>query len=105
MVKPWDNGMKRLLAESPQDFLDWLLDGAYFTGKRSHEFESRTFEADTMHEVIFHDQRMLFHLEFQSGPDPDMELRLLEYCVMAYRRYRCPVYSIVVYLRGGNLKC
>lgn len=31
MVKLWDNGMKRLLAESPQDFLDWLLDGAYFT--------------------------------------------------------------------------
>jgi hypothetical protein len=25
MVKPWDNGMKRLLAESPQDFLDTIL--------------------------------------------------------------------------------
>jgi hypothetical protein len=56
-------------AECPQDFLDWLLQGACFMGKRSHEFESRTLEADAMHEVIFHDQRMLFHLEFQSGPE------------------------------------
>jgi hypothetical protein len=31
-----------------------------------------------------------------------MELRLLEYCVLAYRRYRCPIYSIVVYLREGG---
>jgi predicted transposase YdaD len=45
---------------------------------------------------------MLFNIEFQSGPDPEMEIRLLEYCVLAYRRYECPVYSVVVYLKKGG---
>ncbi len=102
MDKPWDNGAKRLLDEAAQDFLDWVLQGAFFTGQRSQEFESRPLDADAMQEIIFQDRRMLFHVEFQSGPDPEMELRLLEYCVLAYRRYQCPVYSIVVYLQKGG---
>jgi len=102
MAKPWDNGMKRLMTESPQDFLDWLLRGAYFTGKRSQEFESLTIDADAMQEVIIEGERVLFHLEFQSTPDPDMEQRLLEYSVLAYRHHECPVCSVVVYLKKGG---
>jgi hypothetical protein len=29
MDKPWDNGAKRLLDEAAQDFLDWVLQGAF----------------------------------------------------------------------------
>ena len=66
MAKPWDNGVKRLLTESPQDFLDWLLRGARFTGNRSREFESLAVDADAMQEVVIEGQRVLFHIEFQS---------------------------------------
>ncbi len=75
MAKPWDNGMKRLLNENTQDFLDWLCPGARFTGNRSKEFESVTFEADLMQETIMHDERMMFHLEFQTTADPKMDVR------------------------------
>jgi hypothetical protein len=51
-VKKWDSGMKRLLAESPQDILDWVLQGASFTGNRSHEFDSVMIEADLAQEEI-----------------------------------------------------
>jgi predicted transposase YdaD len=102
MDKPWDNGTKRLLDEATQDFFDWLLQGAFFTGQRSQEFESRQFDADIMHEMLFQGEKMQCNIEFQSGPDPNMELRLLEYCVLAYRRYSCPVYTIVVYLKKGG---
>ena len=102
MNKPWDNGSKRLLDEATQDFLDWILQGAFFTGQRSQEFESRQLDADSMHEMIFQDERMLCNIEFQSGPDPEMELRLLEYCVLAYRRYSCPVHTVVIYLKKGG---
>jgi len=44
----------------------------------------------------------LYHLEIQSGPDADMAQRLLEYNVLAYRRYQCPVSSYVIYLRKGG---
>ncbi len=100
--KPWDNNSKRLLAEYSQDFMDWLIRGAQFTGSRSQAFESISVEADIMHEAIMHGKRMMFHIEFQSGPDPDMAQRLLEYAVLAYRRYECPVYSFVVYLKKSG---
>ncbi len=101
-MKKWDNGMKRLLVESPQDILDWVLQGASFTGNRSQEFESIMLDADVMHEALYLDKLILLHLEFQSGPHPDMEQRLLEYSVLAHRYYEHPICSIVIYLKKGG---
>ncbi|SRR5579884_2445054 len=63
-------------------------------------------DADIIHEAQRDGQLELVHLEIQSGPDANMEQRLLEYNVMAYRRYQCFVDSYVIFLRGGggNLK-
>lgn len=79
MAQPWDNAGKQLLKESIQDVLDWLLPGAQVTGRRSHEFESRKLEADSFHEAILDNERILVNVELQSKADPDMEIRLLEY--------------------------
>jgi len=94
--------MKRLLAESPQDILDWVLQGAAFTGNRSHEFDSVMIEADEIHEAMYMDKLIMIHLEFQSGPDADMQQRLLEYSTLAYRYYERPICSVVIYLRKGG---
>lgn len=102
MPKPYDNALKRLMALCPQDFLNWLISGALSTGQRSQEFESVTIEADAMHETLFCERPMLFHVEFQSGPDPDMEQRLLEYSVLSWRRYKCTASTFVIYLRKGG---
>jgi predicted transposase YdaD len=101
MAKPYDNGMRRLMEICAQDFLDWLNPGAFFTGKMSEKFESVEIEADAMHETILCDKKALVHFEFQSGPDKNMARRLLEYLILAYRRYKCPVTSYVIYLKDS----
>src|SRR5690242_4368422 len=102
MAQPWDNAGKRLIKESIQDFLDWLLPGAQVTGRRSHEFESRKLEADSFHEAILDDELILVNIELQSSADSQMEIRLLEYNLLAVREYQCPVYSIVLYLKDAR---
>src|SRR5436305_8692921 len=102
MAKPYDSGVKRLLTHCMQDFLDWFATGALATGNRSKEFESVSIYADESHEAMVDDELVLYHLEIQSGPDSDMAQRLLEYNVLAYRRYKCPVSSYVIYLRKGG---
>jgi predicted transposase YdaD len=102
MDKPYDNGAKRLLALCAQDFFDWLLAGALFTGTSSEAFQSLTIQADAMQEALLNDRPIIVHFEMQSGPDPDMAQRLLEYHVLAYRRYQRPVTSYVIYLRKGG---
>ena len=99
METPYDNGTRRLMAICAQDLVDWLLPGAFCTGKLSDKFESFDIEADAMQETLFYDRLALVHVEFQSGSDTSMAQRLLEYLVMAYRRYKCPVISYVIYLR------
>jgi predicted transposase YdaD len=100
--QPYDNGFKRLLTIGTQDIVDWLFKGAISTGNRSKEFQSRTIDADEMHEVLFCDQEMLCHIEAQSGSDAEMDLRLLEYCMLASRYYKKPVKSWVIYLKEGG---
>jgi hypothetical protein len=87
------------MAICAQDFLDWLHPGTFFTGKLSGKFESFEIEADAIHETILRDKQGLAHFEFQSGPDPAMVQRILEYLVIAFRHYNCPVTSYVIYLK------
>lgn len=41
----------------------------------------------------------LLHLDFQSGPDPDLPRRILLYNALLHERYGLPVHSVVVLLR------
>jgi hypothetical protein len=97
--KPFDHGSKRLLSICAQDLLDLLAPGSYFTGQFSEQFQSAELMADTMIETIRNNEREFVNIEFQSGPDPDMAQRLLEYAILAHRRYQCPIRSYVIYLR------
>lgn len=100
--QPYDNGVKRLLTRCAQDFLDWLMQGAVYTGRRSERFQSISIEADHFHEVRLLDESELVHLEFQSTPDDEMVKRLLQYNLLAYCRYGYTVNSYVIYLRKGG---
>jgi predicted transposase YdaD len=42
---------------------------------------------------------ILLHLDFQSGPDPDLPRRILLYNVLLHERYGLPVHSVVDLLR------
>lgn len=57
-----------------------------------------------MIEALQDNQTVLIHIEAQSKPDNNMAQRLLEYNVLAYRRYKCPIMSYVIYLRKAGKK-
>jgi hypothetical protein len=101
-TKPFDNASKRLLMVGSQDLLDWLSPGSQFVGQFSEQFHSAEIETDAMIETRCNGLCEIVHFEFQSGPDTDMAQRLLEYYIQAYRRYRCPVRSFVLYLRKSG---
>lgn len=100
--KLFDYGSKHLLSLCAQDLLDLLAPGSYFTGQFSEELQSGELVADTMIETIRNNEREFVNIEFQSGPDPDIAQRLLEYAILGYHRYQCPIRSYVIYLRKGG---
>jgi len=44
----------------------------------------------------------VLQVEFQLSDDPDMVLRMAEYYIMLYRRYRLPVRQYVIYIGEGR---
>ena len=50
-------------------------------------------------DVVFQVAEELFHIDFQSGPDPTLPARVLLYNAVLYHRYGLPVHSVVVLLR------
>jgi hypothetical protein len=105
MYKPWDKFMKYLIGANALDFAIWLLPGTVFTRARGglkQDFDVTLF-TDGLVEVTIAGQRALLDVEFQSGNDPRMGRRLLEYSIMASREHEdVPVYSYVIYLRADG---
>ncbi len=98
-VTPWDESLKVLLSEKPQDFASWLLKGAVVKEKLLTEFTGRKVSADALLNVIYKEEEVLLHIEFQSENDATMADRLLEYNFRARREHKRDVYSCVIYLR------
>jgi predicted transposase YdaD len=103
MAGPWDNIMKRLVRGYAKQFARWLVSEAVFVRAHDIELKNQHLLADALLEVILHGEPALLHIEFQSYDDPEMEMRLLEYNVLASRQNgHWPVYSYVIYLRKAR---
>jgi len=103
MAGPWDNIMKRLVRGYAKQFTRWLVSEAVFVRAHDIELKNQHLLADALLEVILHGEPALLHIEFQSYDDPEMEMRLLEYNVLASRQNgHWPVYSYVIYLRKAR---
>ena len=106
MPGPWDSLMKRLVGARPKHFVNWLVTGATYVRALDIELKSQHLFADALLEVIIEDELALAHIEFQTDRDATMEVRLLEYNVLASRQYgHLPVYSYVIYLRQDGGSC
>ena len=105
MPGPYDDSLKKLISANPQDFISLVLDEGSFQETLDHELKSVHIYADALLKAIQNGQPMLVHIEFQSGNDPKMQERLLEYNTLASREYDyLPVYSCVIYLkRDGDI--
>ncbi len=94
MAGLWDGVMKRLVRGYAKHFTKWLAGEAVFVRALDIELKNQHLFADALLEVMLHGKPALVHIEFQAYDDPDMEMRLLEYNVLASRQYRhLPVYS------------
>ena len=104
MAKPWDEAMKKVVAASPQAFVDWLFPGGRFIELVTTELPKKTEEplrSDNCLAMELDGQPCIAHLEFQSTQDSEMPERLLEYALRITRHdpQRRPVYSCVIYVR------
>ncbi|WP_322480692.1 hypothetical protein, partial [Thermogemmatispora sp.] len=108
MGTTWDLALKRLFELAAQDFVELVLPEAHYERDASSEFvladipllrELGALRADVVSACKLAGKPVIVHLEFQSSSDSRMAERLLLYNVLADQRYRCPVWSCVVYLR------
>ena len=102
MAGKWDNPLKRLVQDHPQDFVSWLLPQATVQNVLKTELMSNNIHADMLLEVTKGGERCALHLEFQSHHDTRMAQRLWDYNVRATIENNCPVYSYVVYLQPSG---
>jgi predicted transposase/invertase (TIGR01784 family) len=107
MAKPWDEAMKRVVAASPQAFIDWLFPGGQFIELVTTELLKQAEEplrSDNCLVMELEGKSCIVHLEIQSTTDSEMPERLLEYGLRIIRNdpQRRPVYSCVIYVRKVN---
>jgi predicted transposase YdaD len=106
MPKPFDGANKHLFENRP---IDWLR-FARLPLPRSPK-DVTVVDADLSTVMTLSADKLvrvgnvpgigtyLAHIEFQSGPDPDLDLRMLLYNAAIRRRHRLPVLSVVFLLR------
>ncbi len=107
MAKPWDEAMKRVVAASPQAFVDWLFPGGQFIELVTTELPKQTEEplrSDNCLAMELEGKPCIVHLEIQSTADSEMPERLLEYGLRIIRNdpQHRSVYSCVIYVRKVN---
>lgn len=99
----YDNVLKRLAEKYPSAFVQWLLAvDELDIQKLPTELSLEPVHSDA---VYFLPQlRQILHIEFQIEPqsNPPLPLRQLDYWVRLYRKYRCPIEQVVIFLNPTN---
>jgi predicted transposase YdaD len=96
MPQPFDATLKDLVQAHPADWVALL--GGSVTGP----IEVLTPDLSTVSafaDVVPRVPGGVLHLDFQSGPDPDVANRMLLYNVLAHRHFEEPVLTALVLLR------
>ena len=103
MPGSYDDSIKKLIDANPQDFVSLVFGNGHFVLALPHELKLLHLYADALFKVMLNDEPLLLHIEFQSGYDPRMQERLLEYNTLASREYGyLPVYSCVIHLKKAS---
>jgi predicted transposase YdaD len=96
MPQQFDATLKELVQAHPAD---WV---AFIGGSVAGPIEVLTPDLSTVSafaDVVLRVPGGVLHLDFQSGPDPDVSSRMLLYNVLAYRHFDEPVLTVLVLLR------
>ncbi|MDQ2887906.1 MAG: hypothetical protein M3Y39_17685 [Chloroflexota bacterium] len=95
--QPYDNLLKSLLEGQEAQILPHILDGAVYQETYDIEIMRTILRADRVYKVLYKGKEHILHLEFETGADEEMSVRLLDYHAYLYRKYRLPVISVIVY--------
>lgn len=80
-----------------------LVPGAELIHGENVELDGEESRADLVYWVLYKDQEHLIDLELQSGPDSEMQYRMLFYHVELHIQHKRPVISVVLYLFESSL--
>ncbi|MBD2181258.1 Rpn family recombination-promoting nuclease/putative transposase [Planktothrix sp. FACHB-1355] len=96
-----DNLCKYLAEEYPAEFIQWLLPSETSNIQvLKTELSLEPIRADSI--TLLQTPNLILHLEFQTLPasDPPLPLRMLDYWLRLYRKYRCDVEQVVIFLKS-----
>jgi predicted transposase YdaD len=94
----WDLSMKNLFYEAPEDIVTFILKDAQFVRLVSPVLAGKEIFCDILCEIRINGRKALLHIEFQKKRDGKMAERLWKYNMDATIKYKCPVWSCVIYL-------
>lgn len=77
--------------------LNYFLAGIIYLATLDIEVMRTILRVDRVYKVLYKGIEHILHLEFETGSDPEMEVRLLDYHAYLHRKYHLPVISIIVY--------
>jgi predicted transposase/invertase (TIGR01784 family) len=95
----YDNTCKYLAEQFSEDISSWLIgDRVMLTELKPTELNVDPIRADSM--ILLTNQDLILHLEFQTDVDDEMQFRMIDYRVRAYRKFPTKrMRQIVIYLR------
>jgi predicted transposase/invertase (TIGR01784 family) len=94
----YDNTCKYLAEQFPEDLASWLIgERITLTQLQPTELNVEPIRADSM--ILLTNENLILHLEFQTVPDREMQFRMIDYRVRAYRKFPTKrMRQIVIYL-------
>jgi predicted transposase/invertase (TIGR01784 family) len=95
-----DNLCKYLAERYADQFASWLLKKRVKGAKvLKTELSKEPLRADSV--ILLNVLGIILHIEFQvsTESEPELPLRMLDYWVRLYRKYRCSIFQVVVFLK------
>jgi predicted transposase/invertase (TIGR01784 family) len=95
----YDNTCKYLAERFPEDISSWLIgERISLTQMQPTELTVEPIRADSM--ILLTNRDLILHLEFQTDADDEMQFRMVDYRIRAYRKFPDKrMRQIVIYLR------
>ena len=96
----YDNTLKYLVEQYPEQFIRWLLASEPRDIQiLKTELNQEPIRADSV--TFLQTANQILHIEFQTLPasTPPLPLRMLDYWVRLYRQYNCDIEQIVIFLK------
>jgi predicted transposase YdaD len=96
-LQPYDTLLKSLLEGQEREILSYFFPGVEYLETLNIEVVRTPLRVDRVYKVKHKERVCILHVEFESGPNNDMAVRLLDYHAYLHRKYHIPVISIIVY--------